>query len=116
MGCSGDIESFEPSILFGIPAWWDKIHGHVLEKIKEYSHDWQERFWKSAEQKAEHITDPIGVLSKMTICALERSIYLKPIREEFLVPALNGLGSAVQCMLGRRGNSSGQSYPQVAGW
>ncbi|KAI5837918.1 hypothetical protein DFP73DRAFT_617951 [Morchella snyderi] len=100
IGCSGDIESFEPSILFGIPAWWDMIHGHVLEKIKEYSNDWQERFWKSAEQKPEHITDPIGVLSKMTICALERSIYLKPIREKFFGTRMRWLG--VSCSMHAR--------------
>ncbi|KAH8146700.1 uncharacterized protein LAJ45_09383 [Morchella importuna] len=100
MECSGDIESFEPSILFGIPAWWDTIHGHVLEKIKGYSNDWQERFWKSAEQKAEHITDPIGVLSKMTICALERSIYLKPIREMFFGTRMRWLG--ISCSMHAR--------------
>lgn len=96
-GFSGDIESFQPSILFGVPAWWDMLHGHVLEEIKSSNSDWQECFWKTAEQKAEHITDLAGVLSKMTLSAIEKSIYLRPVREKFFGTRMRWLG--VSCSM-----------------
>lgn len=93
----GDIESFEPSILFGIPPWWDEIHAHVLEIIKENDQAWQEAFWRAVARKKAWLEHPVGIISSAGICTVDNTTWIRTVREKLFGTRVRWIG--VSCAM-----------------
>lgn len=92
----GDIESFAPSILFGIPPWWDEVHGYVLDLVKENSPEWQDNFWRSVAWKTEALAHP-GIIGAATAAGIDRMGMIKCMRERFFGTRVRWVG--VSCAM-----------------
>lgn len=95
--CPGDIESFAPSILFGIPPWWDEIHAHVLDIIKANDQAWQEDFWRAVARKKAWLEHPVGIISSAAICTVDNTTWIRTVREKLFGTRVRWIG--VSCAM-----------------
>lgn len=93
----GDIESFAPSILFGIPPWWDEIHGHVLSIVLENEQPWQDAFWKAVARKKAWLDHPIGIISNAAIATIDNTSWIKTVRQRLFGSRVRWIG--VSCSM-----------------
>lgn len=79
--CPGDIESFGPSILFGVPPWWDTVHGHVLKELSLRPPKFQDRFWTAMLRKKFLVEGGLEMVTSLAVAAIERKGGIREIRE-----------------------------------
>lgn len=66
----GDIQSFNPSILFGILPWWNAIHGKLLDSIRSRPTTEQDHFWKWIMKKRDLVAGNIPWASLTPLAVL----------------------------------------------
>jgi long-chain acyl-CoA synthetase len=93
----GDIQSFQPSILFGIKPWWDIVHKKLLKALSKRSQDQQKQFWYYIEKKRGAVA---GILPTMIpishLC--EKWGHISEIRSEFFGERIRWVGVTCSMM------------------
>lgn len=90
----GDIQSFGPTILFGIKPWWDIIHGLLLDAVQARPPAEQDAFWKWVNKKK----DVVGVKVLPLVHTCEKWGHIAEIRTSFFGDRIRWLGVACGMM------------------
>ncbi|CCX34739.1 Similar to Long-chain-fatty-acid--CoA ligase 1; acc. no. O60135 [Pyronema omphalodes CBS 100304] len=93
----GDIQSFQPTILFGIKPWWDIVHTKLLKALSKRSQDQQKQFWYYIEKKRDAVA---GILPTMVSIShlCEKWGHIAEIRSEFFGERIRWVGVTCSMM------------------
>jgi long-subunit acyl-CoA synthetase (AMP-forming) len=93
----GDIQSFRPSILFGIRPWWDMIHGKVLQVVADRPAIEQKEFWYYLEKKREVVAGTFPRLASLSYL-FEKWGHIQEIRNGFFGERIRWIGVTCSMM------------------
>lgn len=93
----GDIQSFSPSILFGITPWWDTIHEKLLASVATRSAIEQSEFWKWLDKKRDVVAGYIPRLVPVSQ-VFEKWGHIAEIRSSFFGDRIRWIGVTCSMM------------------
>jgi long-subunit acyl-CoA synthetase (AMP-forming) len=115
--CPGDIESFGPSILFGVPPWWDSVHEHALKELFSRPQQFRDGFWRAISRKKFLVENGV---SSLPVMAIEKTGGIKEIRELFFGKRMRWVGVSCSAEAKEKreflGLLFGSSGKMVQGW
>lgn len=93
----GDIQSFRPSILFGIRPWWDAMHEKLLKVIESRPQAEQDQFWFYVAKKRDVVS---GVLPRLLplVHAYEKWGHIEEVRADFFGKRIRWIGVTCSMM------------------
>jgi long-chain acyl-CoA synthetase len=90
----GDIQSFNPSIIFGIKPWWDTMHEKLLKVVAARPVEEQKDFWKWLERKR----NTVGGRSTPLVNMFEKWGRIAEIRTSFFGERMRWVGVTCSMM------------------
>jgi long-chain acyl-CoA synthetase len=107
----GDIQSFSPSILFGLVPWWEVIHGELLKAVAARPIQDQNDFWKWLERKR----NIVGGRASPLVNMFEKWGHIAEIRASFFGERVKWVGVACSMMTPEKRELLGLVFGGVKG-